>query len=180
MTKHPEPPTIDEIMSADVSALASPDDKIAECAFFLELASRELNRSRFRWLMSAFLNAMYSYFEIKALAAHTAYPDVITNEYVEDADAFTVLRKYVEITQNKKRPSFVKTSALDGSLETLYELRKKNTHHYPLAITTSGTVLPEGYLFGYLKSKGKPALQFCRNVMSLIEQIEKELSGSAF
>jgi hypothetical protein len=179
MAKHQKPLTIDEIMSKDMSAIALPDDKIAECAFFLELASRESNRSRFRWLMSAFLNAVYSYFEIKALAAHTAYPDVITNEYIEDAGALTVLRKYVGITQSKNNPSFVKTSALDGTLETLYELRKKNTHHYPLAFTTSGATLPEGYLFGYLKSKGKPALEFCRNVMSLIEQIEKELSGDA-
>lgn len=179
MAKHREPVTIDELMSADMSALASPDDKIKECAFFLELASIEANRSRFRWLMSAFLNAVYSYFEIKALAAYTAYPDPEANEYIEDADVLTILRKYVRIAQNKNKPSFVKTSALDGCLETLYELRKQNTHHYPLSITKSDAVLPEGYLFGYLKIKGIPALEFCRNVMFLIEHIEKELSGGA-
>ncbi len=177
MAKHRKTLTIDEIMTADMSALASPWDKIKECAFFLELASIESSRSRFRWLMSAFLNAVYSYFEIKALLAHEAYPDPETGEYIEDADAIDVLRKYVRIAQTKNNPSFVKTSALDGCLETLYELRKQNTHHYPLAITASGAVLPEGYHIGYLKSKSIPALEFCRSVMSLIERIEKELSG---
>ena len=177
MAKHRETITIDEIMSADMSALASPRDKIEECAFFLELASRESNRSRFRWLMSAYLDAVYSYFEIKALAAHTAYPDPEIGEYIEGQDMLSILRQYVRIDQNRKNPSFVKTSALDGCLETLYELRKKNTHHYPLAITKSSPVLPEGYHFGYLKSKSIPALEFCRSVMSLIEHIEKKLNG---
>ncbi|GEM_PF-1486884 len=184
MAKHRETLTIDEIMSADMLALASPRDKIEECAFFLELASRESNRSRFRWLMSAYLNAVYSYFEIKALAAHTAYPNPEINEYTEDQDMLSVLLKYIKISQQNRNPSFVKTSALDTSafgecLKTFYELRKQNTHHYPLAITKSSPVLPEGYHFGYLKSKGIPALEFCREVMSLIEQIEKELNGGA-
>lgn len=81
--------------------------------------------------MSAYLNAVYSYFEIKALAAHTAYPDPEIGEYIEGQDMLSILRQYVRIDQNRKNPSFVKTSALDGCLETLYELRKKNTHHYP-------------------------------------------------
>ena len=102
MAKHRETITIDEIMSADMSALASPRDKIEECAFFLELASRESNRSRFRWLMSAYLNAVYSYFEIKALAAHTAYPDPEIGEYIEGQDMLSILRQYVRIDQNRQ------------------------------------------------------------------------------
>jgi len=179
MTKNNHPPTIDEVLSVDLSAVALPEDKIAECAFFLELATREPDRSRFRWLMSAFLNAVYSYFEIKALGAYEAFQHPESGEYIEDEEALEILRKYVRIVQNKNIPSFVKTSGLEGLIESLYELRKQNTHHYPLAIMDTDGAPPQSYQFGIMPGNGTPALEFCRSVMSLIDQIESELNQNA-
>ena len=179
IAKHRDSPSIDELRSVDLSAVALPTDKIGECDFFLELATQESDRSRFRWLISAFLNAVYSYFEIKALHAYEAYSNPDSREYIEDVHALDVLRRYIRIVQDKKKSSYVKTSGLEGSLELLYQLRMENTHHYPLAIMESEVKPPEGYQFGCLPDKGTPALEFCRNVMSLIEQIEAELGRNA-
>jgi hypothetical protein len=179
MAKNKHPPTIDEVLSVDLSAVALPGDKIAECAFFLELATREPDRSRFRWLVSAFLSAVYSYFEIKALGAYEAYQHPESGEYIEDEDALEILRKYVHIVQNKNNPSFVKTSGLEGLVENLYELRKQNTHHYPLAIMEADGAPPHSFQFGVMPGNGTPALEFCRSVMALIHQIESELSQDA-
>lgn len=48
----------------DMDAIADPNDKIVECEYFLEFASAEPNVQRFRWLISAFFGAAYSFFEI--------------------------------------------------------------------------------------------------------------------
>lgn len=179
MAKNKHPPTIDEVLSVDLSAVALPRDKIAECAFFLELATREPDRSRFRWLMSAFLSAVYSYFEIEALRAYDAFQHPETGEYVEDEDALKILRKYVRIAQSKNNPSFVKTSGLEGLIENLYELRKQNTHHCPLTIMEADGAPPSSFQFGFMPGNGTPALEFCRSVMSLIDQVESELNPNA-
>ena len=175
MAKKKYTPTIDEILSIDLSAVTLPEDKISECEYFLELAVCEPDRSRFRWLMSAFLNAVYSYFEIKTLSAYEAFQNPESGEYIEDEDALNVLRKYIRIMQNEKNPSYVKTSGVEGLVKTLYELRKQNTHHYPLSIMDAGGVPPQSYEFGIMPDNGTPALEFCRSVMSLINRIEEEL-----
>lgn len=165
----------DWINLVDLSAIALPDDKMAECEYFLMLASSEKEANNFRWLISAFFNAAYSFFEIKALNAYQAYQHPETGEYIEDDEALEVLRRYIKVFQNAKNPSFVKTAGLHEVTEKLYELRKGNTHHYPLSVMAVGQSLPKGFQFGYLSGKGIPALEFCDEVMSLIREVNQNL-----
>ena len=161
--------TNDLLSQIDIQAIALPEDKITECKYFMELASSESDSNKFRWLISAFFNAAYSFFEITALSAFNAYHDPETGEPIEDSDALVTLRNYVKVSQNKNKPSFVNTAGLYETTERLYKLRKGNTHHYPLSIMATGSTLPEDFHFGHLKDKGIPALKFCREVMTLIE-----------
>ncbi|PND36802.1 hypothetical protein C1O66_04120 [Paucibacter aquatile] len=110
----PQPPdsTPQDILDRiDLSAIADPGDKIRECEFFLALASDESDLSRFRWLISAYLNAVYSYFETTALYAAVAFTDPESGEPIEDTEAVETLRNYVRVFQNEKKPYYVKTGA---------------------------------------------------------------------
>ena len=68
----------------DIAAIADPGDKLAECEYFLALAEQETDRERFRWTISAFFNAAYSYFETSALAAYVALTDPHNGDSIED------------------------------------------------------------------------------------------------
>jgi len=169
-----EPDTMREWLELiDMSSIALPDDKLSECQFFLSLASAEKDRDKFRWSISAFFNAAYSFFEIAALDAHYRYYDPDTDKYIEDNDSLKILREHVGVDQNQKKTKYVKTWGLSNLTKELYELRKGNTHHSPMTITQCSEDLPEGYNFGYIKNEGIPALKFCREVMELIETINK-------
>ena len=110
------PPTasaIEDILDRlDLGAIADPGDKIRECEFFLGLASTETDRAKFRWLISAYLNAVYSYFETSALYASVAFTDPTTGDPIEDAESVEKLRNYVRVLQNQKNPYFVKTGGV--------------------------------------------------------------------
>lgn len=178
MTKQSSPSEFDEWFDLlDLSAVADPDDKIAECEYFLALASIEQDVLRFRWLISAFFNAAYSFFEIRALAAFHAFWDSHTEEPVEDSEVLDTLRRHIKIFRNAKKPWFVKTGGLGEVTEQLYELRKENTHHHPLSIMVTGPSLPEDFHFGEMTGKGTPALAFCRKTMALIRQVQQELQA---
>jgi len=159
----------------DLSAIADPGDKVSECEYFLAIASNETNRERFRWQISAFFNAAYSYFETSALSAYFSISDPQTGEPVADSQTLDILRKYVRIVQNAKNPKYVKTAGLHPIAERLYELRKANTHHFPMSIMIVGSSLPEDFHFGNMTGKGTPALAFCRSTMALIRTVEEEL-----
>ncbi|HUJ11781.1 MAG TPA: hypothetical protein VL171_17360 [Verrucomicrobiae bacterium] len=159
----------------DLSAIADPDDKVAECEYFLMLASTERDAQRFRWLMSAFFNAAYSFFEISAFNAYHAFQDSKSGEWLVDREALDTLRRYVEVDRDRRNPSRVKTKALHKITKRLYELRKGNTHHYPLSIMATGPSLPEDFQFGCVSGKEPPALAFCRDAISLIHQVQTEL-----
>lgn len=87
----------------DLDAIADPEDKIQECEFFLGLACIETERARFRWLVSAYLNAVYSYFETTALSASVAFTNPQTGDPIEDTEAVERLRTYVSVIQNPKK-----------------------------------------------------------------------------
>ncbi|MDD2685125.1 MAG: hypothetical protein PHY62_03090 [Gallionella sp.] len=161
----------------DLSAIADPDDKYLECEYFLSVAANEANRECFRWQISAFFNAAYSYFETSALSAYFSFTDPETGEPVEDAQALDVLRKYVKIFRNEKKPNFVKTAGFNPITERLYELRKANTHHVPMSIMAAGPSLPEDFHFGNMIGKGTPVLAFCRDAMALIRAVQQELDA---
>ena len=102
----PTDSSLDDILERlDLEAIADPGDKIRECEFLLGLASTEADRTRFRWLVSAYLNAVYSYFETTALYASVAFTDPETGDPIEDTDAVETLRAYVRVLQNEKSPT---------------------------------------------------------------------------
>lgn len=161
----------------DLDAIADPGDKIRECEFFLGHASVEADRTRFRWLISAYLNAVYSYFETTALYASVAFTDPQTGDPIEDTEAVERLRTYVRVFQNEKKPYYVKTGGLHPVIARLYEVRKAATHHFPLAIMAAGPHLPEDFHLGSIKGEGEPLLALCRDALAVIKQVQAEIDA---
>jgi hypothetical protein len=166
----------DWINKIDFSAIADRHDKLAECAYFISLAETEQDRSKFRWLISAFLNAAYSYFETSALWAYVACTDPDTGLPIENTQAVEILKKYVSVKQRSKDPYYVTTAGCHVITEQLYKFRQANTHHYALSIMEAGPSLPEDFHFGSERENGTPALALCRNAMDLIRGVHEELS----
>ena len=80
----------------DIGAIPDLDDKVRECEFFFESLSAEIDRNRFRWLVSAFLNATYSFFESSALTAYFRFTDADGNSH-PDHDGLAILRRNVRV-----------------------------------------------------------------------------------
>lgn len=159
----------------DLDAIADPGDKIKECEFFLSLACIETDRMRFRWLISAYLNAVYSYFETTALYASVAFTDPQTGDPIEDSEAVDRLRTYVRVFQSQRDPYYVKTRGLHPVIARLYQVRNAATHHFPLAIMAAGPNLPEDYHLGSTKGEGLPLLSLCREALDVIKQVQAEI-----
>jgi hypothetical protein len=177
-----------DLLDLDMGAIANPPDKIDECQYFLDLASNELDSHRFRWQISAFLGAAYSFFEISAVSAYNEFTNPQTGESVENTNAIGIIKNYVYI--DKPRPKRINTCGIDKKTQAavheitkqLYELRNDNTHNSPLLIMAIGTELPEAFHFCKIANNGtlksvhcQPALVFCRDAMLLIRQVQKEL-----
>jgi hypothetical protein len=165
----PQPPasSVDRVLECiDLDAIADSGDKARECEFFLGLASTEVDRTRFRWLISAYLNAVYSYFETTALYAFVAFTNSHTGEPIEDTEAVEKLRAYVRVFQNEKRPHYVRQAACIRLSHALYEVRKAATHHFPLSIMAIGPNLPEDFHLGSTKGQGEPLLRLCREALA--------------
>ena len=161
----------------DFDAIAEPFDKILECQYFLDLAAKEQDVQRFRWMLSAFLGAAYSFFEISALKSFHAFSDPKTGTPIKDDEALEKLRCYVTVSHRSKKTLFVKTVGHHEITKQLYEFRRRNTHHFPMSIMSEGVNLPEGFCFGHIKGQGIPALAFCRAAMSLMHQVQQELQA---
>lgn len=161
----------------DLDAIADPGDKIRECEFFLSLACIEMDRARFRWLVSAYLNAVYSYFETTALYTSVAFTDPKTGDPIEDTEAVNRLRTYVRVFQNQSKPYYVKTGGLHPVIARLYEVRKAATHHFPLAIMAVGPNLPEDFHLGSMKGEGEPLLALCREALAVVKQVQAEIDA---
>jgi hypothetical protein len=159
----------------DMQAVPDLDDKVRECEFFFDLLSAEQDRNRFRWLLSGFLNAAYSFFESSALTAHFRYTGPEGETY-EDDEGLAVLRRHVKVEQNKKNTNFVKTTALSPLTQQLYEVRKKCTHHFPLSIMATGPLLPEDFHLGSMRGEGIPAMPLCRDALQLIQNVHAEIN----
>ena len=161
----------------DLDAIADPGDKVRECEFFLNLATVEMDRSRFRWLISAYLNAVYSYFETAALYASVSFTNPQTGDPIQDREAVEKLRAYVGITQNEKSPYYVKTHGLHPIISRLYQVRKTTTHLFPLAIMSSGLDLPEDFHLGNIKGEGEPLLELCRQALDVVKKAQTEINA---
>lgn len=179
-----------DLLDLDMGAIANPQDKIDECQYFLDLATKEIDVQHFRWQISAFLGAAYSFFEISALSAYNAFTDSKTEKPVKNIEAIQVLEHYVTTSPNGKKPNRIDTGTIHKETKAavhevtkhLYELRTGNTHHSPLLIMVIGTELPEAFHFCKIVNNGtlkpvlcQPALVFCRDAMLLIRQVQKEL-----
>lgn len=175
MTCIPPSTTKNILDSLDLSAIADSGDKRRECEYFYALAALETDRERFRWLISGFLNAAYSFFESSALSAFVRFTDMKTGCPIEDSEAVETMRKYVIVKQRSKDPYYVTTCALHPVTERLYKFRNACTHHFPLSIMAAGPSLPEDYEFGHLRGQGIPVLELCRDTLELIRIVEKEL-----
>lgn len=167
----------DWLSRCDIGAVPDFDDKLRECEFFFDALSAETNRNRFRWLVSAFLNAAYSFFESTALTAYFRYSDPESGESYEDDEGLAILRLHVKVFQDSKNPSFVKTAGLTPITQQLYEFRKKNTHHFPLSIMAAGPQLPDDFHFGNMRNEGVPVIPLCRDSMALIRTVYTEITG---
>ena len=159
----------------DATAIAVPNDKLRECEFFYSLAAEEVERDKFRWLISAFLNASYSYLEIKAKYLCQRYYDPKSDELIPDEESLAILRKYVRVSQNKNNPDFIKTQGLHDLIKGIYKHRNENTHHYPISITQRGSSFPEDYCIGYRSENAIPALALCREVLNLLRALDANL-----
>lgn len=166
---------IDEWLSIKIAYIPDLDDKVHECAFFLDLASKEHDVDKFRWLISAFLNGAYSYFEICALQLHNAFTNPDTGEPVKDYEAIEILSKYVKIHRNEKNPSYIKTTGHHPVTVELWKIRKINTHYGSLTIVPKEEQNQDSYEFFLWQEAPKPALKFCREVMELIYFVKAEL-----
>lgn len=156
----------------DIQSVPDFDDKVRECEFFFEQLATEVDRSRFRWLLSGFLNAAYSFFESTALAAHFRFTDADGNPYMDD-EGLTVLCRHVKV--GPRQSNYVKTTGLTPLTKQLYEVRKKCTHHVPLSIMVTGASLPEDFHLGNVRGEGTPAMPFCREILQLIRSIHAEI-----
>lgn len=159
----------------DMAAVPDLDDKLRECEFFFGLLVNETDRNKFRWLVSGFLNAAYSFFETSALTAFFRFTDPDSGEPREDSEALEVLRKHVRVFRKPDNPNFVKTSALTPLTKQVYEFRKKSTHHFALTVMATGPTLPDDFHFGSMRGEGTPVLPICRETMGLIRTVHEEI-----
>jgi hypothetical protein len=113
----------DWLRGLDIQAVPDLDDKLRECEFYFGLLEGQDDRSKFRWVLSGFLNAAYSFFESSALAAYYRFTDADGEPYA-DFDGLAILRRHVKVLRNEKNPSFVKTAGLSKLTTTIYEIRK--------------------------------------------------------
>lgn len=163
----------DYLARLDLSAIESAQDKLEECRFFMGLASVERDRQRFRWLLSAFLSSAYSFFEMVAVEAHFSFCDDEGHPYANE-HALDVLANYVKITKTGSKGR-VQVSGLTPLAEKLWAIRRGNTHHFPLSIMATGQDLPNDFSIGKLRDEGIPALAFARDILAMIEQVQREL-----
>jgi len=158
----------------DMESVPDFDDKVRECEFFFQQLSAESDRSKFRWLLSAFLNSAYSFFESTALAAHFRFTDQNGCPCKDDA-GLIILRQHVQVEQKRNNPEFVKTAGLTPLTKQLYEIRKKCTHHFPLSIMATGPSLPGDFYIGSMQGEGVAVIPLCKDVVDLIRIINSEI-----
>ena len=157
----------------DFEAIVDQTDKLNEARYFLDIARQQTDRRQFRWLVSAFFNAAYSYFDTAALhACHMSCGE--DGETEPDPQALQILRKYIKIDPEKNNRFKVHTQPVHNLVKDLYMHRKNNTHYFPMSIMQTGPS-PEHFHLGSEREKGIPLIQLCGEIMDLIVQVQNEL-----
>ncbi|SFU62923.1 hypothetical protein [Nitrosospira multiformis] len=166
----------------DIVGIPSAWDTFQKCEYFLNLASSEVNTPQFSWLISAFLEAAYSYFDVLAIGAMNSFTDGYTGGTWQDEELyFKILGSVVYI--GSEGPFRVKTSIAPYSpliVRHLFKFHEDYTYHYPLAILKAGPNLPEEFRFGGSIRNGVPALEFCRKVLVFFKEDWQEKYGWKF
>lgn len=160
-----------------IETIEDPSIKITECEYFLGLASIEKDRTRFHWLINAFFDAAYNYFEMSALHAHFAHEAPDTNESIENRKTLVILRNHVVVIQEKNCRPYVNTAGKHPITKRLYELRETNTYPQPLAIMATEPSVIDDFHFESMKGNGSPVLAFCHEAMSIIRQVQSEFEA---
>lgn len=165
-----------DLSAYDFESIVEQTDKLHEAEYFLNASRQQSERREFRWLVSAFLNAAYSYFDTAALTAcHSS-----TNEDGDteaDPEAVKILEKYIKIDQKKSNPFRIHTQAVHPLVEALYMHRRDNTHYFPMSIMATGPH-PENFELGSERGKGVPLIQLCGDIMTLMRQVQNELDNA--
>src|SRR5690554_6130577 len=161
----------------DLASIPLPDDKLEECSFFFKALSTEPDRKRFRWFVSAFLNAAYSFFESEALTAHFRFFNPDDGALYPDQSGVTTLRKHVKVKQIKTNPEYVSTQGKSVIAKKLYQIRNKNVHCGSLIITSVGESLPDDFRIKTSSNESVPAVVFCSETLQLINDIYSEING---
>ncbi len=165
----------DEWLNIRVDDIPDPLDKCLECRYFFQLLEGESNQNNFRWLMSAFVSAAYSFFETVNFSAYKRYPDEISSVNTGCEEVLNVINKYVISKNNGKGDRRFTTSAISPLLKQLYALRNSNIHRSAFLIKTNGSDLPNDFMFGFIMDSDVPALAFCKKVVALIDDISRNL-----
>lgn len=104
----------DWLCGLDIQAVPDLDDKLRECEFYFGLLEGQDDRNKFRWVLSGFLNAAYSFFESSALTAYYRFTNADGDSYA-DMDGLGILRRHVKVLRNEKNPQLCEDC---GPLET--------------------------------------------------------------
>lgn len=169
---------IDRILDfTDLSAFPDLNDKARECNYFLSLAAASINKDHFRWAISAFLTASYSYFEVLALKAFKDCELLAEGRYLINDCVLDVLNQFVTFKESTKKPMHLHKKIHCETMKRLKELRNQNAHHLPLRIRCDEAQFnPSMCNFGYMKDESDNVLVFCGKVMKIIDDIEAQVN----
>lgn len=168
----------DLLSQVDLASIPLPDDKIEECRFFFNALSIEPDRKHFRWLVSAFLNAAYSFFESEALTAYFRFFSPDDGVAHKDQHAISTLENHIgtKFQPTKNRPEYVKTWGDTDITRKLYLIRKTSTHYGSLTITSDGKNVPSDFRIKLSCGESVLAVSFCSEVLQLITDIYSEIN----
>lgn len=148
------------------------EDKLKECSFFLDLMAKTTDADQFRWLTSAYLEGARAAMDWLACGVFYAHPNDHDGRYTEPDDAaIATLRRYMDLKQEKKSGK-VYAAPLTPLLKELSAHRKMTAHEGLLWIGPKAVRDPNEFRFW---SGDTPVLEFAREVLALLKNIQDEL-----
>lgn len=165
----------DKWLDIKLDDIPDPLDKLLECKYFFRLLEVEVERDNFRWLMSAFLSAAYSFFETANFYAQKRYSDEVSSVDVGCEEMLGILKNYVFLREKGKGDKRFSTSGMMPLIKQLYDLRHLNTHRSAFSIKTNGVNLPGDFVIGFVASDDVSAIEFCKKIITIMENVSDRL-----
>ena len=155
----------EELLPYSWDCIPVPDDKLDECQFFMSQMESTTEASKMRWLLSAYLNACYSFFEIKVNYSY------FNPNFPKDEFSLAELSNFIDHKANptKNIPKKTQTFGKDERVKLLYELRHENTHNSPMLVLTKNN---EDFYIKY-NDENIYVLEFCNEIHLIMEKIYK-------